>query len=119
MMGVPMGWMMVIAKNKAKDFWRKNKNSSVPFDEELDERLHVPLDREESLESCVSNGITEFQKQEGPDRAAVLAWKISGVSLQDISKRLNRSYDATRQFVSQTYKKFKPFVMHCRQIISD
>lgn len=107
----PNKFIWTVAKNIARDKWRAPKISS--YDSNKDTRRSEETPQYDPMEGCVAAGLARFQNEEGGERAAVIAWRIDNVSPKDIAQRIGRSYDATRQFIMQSMKKFKPFVMHC------
>ena len=74
------------------------------------------------LQDCVKNAFAKFAKdgsRKQDDRAYVLSLLYSDVSLSDIAKKINRTYAATKVFISETKKKFIPYSRPCFELLKD
>jgi RNA polymerase sigma factor (sigma-70 family) len=61
---------------------------------------------------CVDNSISRF-KESDEEKAKAIKLMILGTSNEEIALTLNRNPKGIREYMSQTYKKFKVFVAPC------
>jgi len=95
--------------NKSIDGWNDNENI-------YDSRS------KKDIQDCLKNAFAKFAKDGGrnqDDRAYVLSLLYSDVSLDDIAKKINRTYAATKVFISETKKKFIPYSKPCFELLKD
>ena len=59
-------------------------------------------------------GLQEFAKGM-PERAFVIQMKLENLTNLQISERIGRTLAATKEYVSQSYKKLGPFIKHCEE----
>ena len=74
------------------------------------------------IQDCVKNAFAKFAKdgsRNQDDRAYVLSLLYSDVSLDDIAIKINRTYAATKVFISETKKKFIPYSRPCFELLKD
>ena len=50
-----------------------------------------------------------------PERAFVIQMKLDNLTNLKISERIGRTLGATKEYVSQSYKKLGPFIKHCEE----
>ena len=50
-----------------------------------------------------------------PERGFLMQMKMENLTNEQISLRIGRTLSATKEFVSQSYKKLKPFIKHCKE----
>ena len=124
-------WMWAIARNCLNDFFNEKKreaeiyagsindqewttsNITAITNSELNSNTAQENRKQEmEIDICVSNGIEEFCALE-PDRAAVLMMQMDGESIESIARRIERTSDAAKQYISQCKKKLQPFIAHC------
>jgi RNA polymerase sigma factor (sigma-70 family) len=124
-------WMWAIARNCLNDFFSEKKRESEIYagsindqewtvsntkeitKSELASNLSLSNRKQElEIDLCVTNGIEEFCAQE-PDRATVLMMQMDGESIESIARRIGRTSDAAKQYISQCKKKLQPFIQHC------
>jgi lambda repressor-like predicted transcriptional regulator len=48
-----------------------------------------------------------------PDRYYAIRLQMNGISVKEISHQLGRTLAATKEFLSQSRKKLKPFIEEC------
>ena len=122
-------WCWEVARNSMYDYLRKHKKYKNDINEisinEYGEEYYtvdkneivtrVTKEREKTgVDKCVQLAIQEFAKAM-PERAFVMQLKAEDLTNEQISLRIDRTLPATKEFVSQTYKKFRPFVEHCKE----
>ena len=74
------------------------------------------------IQDCVKNAFAKFAKdgsRNQDDRAYVLSLLYSDLSLDDIAIKINRTYAATKVFISETKKKFIPYSRPCFELLKD
>jgi RNA polymerase sigma factor (sigma-70 family) len=118
-------WLWQILRNNMNEFYRKsNRKNDVMFSvasEDLenltgDEDVKVSLNQSyDDQQSCIEEKFKLF-KQDMPDRHYVINLQKDGVSIEDISIRIGRSYAATKEFLSQSKKKLIPYFEECKDI---
>ena len=110
-------WMYQVLRNMVNDKGRiLKKNREVPFDEDRDQ-FQAPkiLEENQTRSGCVQEQLAKFREAE-PQRAEVIDLIQEGFSTEEIRLIIKRSYGATREFMSQCRKKFKPFIEICIEI---
>ncbi|RMH12774.1 MAG: RNA polymerase sigma factor [Gammaproteobacteria bacterium] len=112
-------WLWKIARNAMLGFLRKQK----PAHEDIDEWIDALPDCEVaecaslSLEECVREAFQRFG-QDHRERAETLTLAaVQGWSTAELAEFLGRSLGATRQYVSQCRKFFKPYLEPCREFL--
>ena len=110
-------WMYQVLRNMVNDHGRiLKKNREVPFDEDRDQ-FQAPkiLEENQTRSGCVQEQLAKFREAE-PQRAEVIELIQKGFSTEEIRLIIDRNYGATREFMSQCRKKFKPFIEICIEI---
>jgi len=127
-------WMWTIARNTLNDyFYKSNKQNDLTGGSLNDEQWFLEnkekltkgeldifsdqseRDREIEVEKCVSRGIEDFYSEE-PDRASVLIMQMDGHSIESIARKINRTTNAAKQYLSQCRIKLRPYIQHCMLI---
>ena len=111
-------WMYSVLTNMVNDQGRiLKKNREVPLDEERDQSQSPKIMNEKSQtrSGCIQEQLVKFREAE-PKRAEVIEFILKGFSTEEIRLILGRSYGATREFMSQCRKKFRPFIEICNEI---
>ena len=93
------------------------KNREVPLDEERDQSRSPKImdEKGQTRSGCIQEQLVKFREAE-PKRAEVIEFILKGFSTEEIRLILGRSYGATREFMSQCRKKFRPFIEICNEI---
>ena len=122
-------WCWTIARNTLLDHFRKYKkykNDIAEIGTDKDGEEYSRLDKIEIVtrinkekekgdtEQCVQLGLQEFAKGM-PERAFVIQMKLENLTNLQISERIGRTLAATKEYVSQSYKKLGPFIKHCKE----
>jgi RNA polymerase sigma factor (sigma-70 family) len=118
-------WLWQILRNNMNEFFRKsNRKNDVMFSvasEDLenltgDEDVKVSHGQKyDDQQSCIEEKFKLF-KEEMPDRHYVINLQKEGVSIEDVSIRIGRSYAATKEFLSQSKKKLIPYFEECKDL---
>ena len=110
-------WMYQVLRNMINDKGRVlTKNREVPFDEDRDQsQAPKILEENQTRSGCVQEQLAKFREAE-PQRAEVIDLIQKGFNTEEIRLIIKRSYGATREFMSQCRKKFKPFIEICIEI---
>ena len=110
-------WLWTVARNSMLTYFRRSKrNLETEYDEAAlneieDSQKSCGFD---SLEECVQEAFGQF-REENTERAEVLRLaSIEGWSMKELSEFLSRTVGATREYVSQCRKHFRPFLEMCR-----
>ena len=111
-------WMYSVLTNMVNDQGRiLKKNREVPLDIERDQSQSPKIMNEKSQtrSGCIQEQLVKFREAE-PKRAEVIEFILKGFNTEEIRLIIGRSYGATREFMSQCRKKFKPFIEICNEI---
>ena len=111
-------WMYRVFSNMVNDQGRMlKKNREVPLDEERDQSQlpKIMNEKSQTRSGCIQEQLVKFREAE-PKRAEVIEFILKGFSTEEIRLILGRSYGATREFMSQCRKKFRPFIEICNEI---
>ncbi|NWF35141.1 RNA polymerase sigma factor [Mariprofundus sp. KV] len=112
-------WLWKIARNCMLTFFRKQK---APH-EEIDgysETIPDPktcVDPGPTLEDCVKRAFLRFSEQDHERAEMLTLATIQGWTTKELAELLGRSLGATREYISQCRKHFKPFLDVCRDYI--
>ena len=124
--GSARAWIWQIARNCLTDHQRKmanHENHVVALDEEhwqvLEKTTAAPnqANPDDSVEACVSAGMSEFSK-EMPERAYALSMQMEGSSIEEIGQMIGRTVAATKQYLYECRKKIQPFIAHCTELLA-
>jgi RNA polymerase sigma-70 factor (ECF subfamily) len=122
-------WCWTIARNTLMDHFRKYKkyeNDIAEIGIDKDGAEYSRLDKikivtrvnketeKEDTDQCVQLGLQEFAKAM-PERAFVIQMKLENLTNLQISERIGKTLAATKEYVSQSYKKLGPFIKHCEE----
>lgn len=116
-----MPWVWMIARNVARDAWRRSGNRSMidlgeldAADEPADEAADAITTMErESEADCVRRAFRAFARDH-PGRADCLSWLATDrMDIAAIAQVLGRSAAATREYLSQCRKKLRPYLEPC------
>lgn len=95
--------------NRAIDGWNDN--------EQITDNLE-----ENDIKECMKRAFAKFAKDGGKtqdDRAYVLSLLYIDTPLDQIAKAIDRTYAATKVFISETKKKFMPYSKQCFDLLKD
>jgi RNA polymerase sigma factor (sigma-70 family) len=116
-----MPWIWTIARNVARDAYRRSSNrDTLDLDdlEAADEPADAAADtfatiERESEADCVRRAFQAFA-QDHPSRADCLSWLATDrMDIAAIAGVLGRSAAATREYLSQCRKKLRPYLEPC------
>jgi len=110
-------WMYQVLRNMINDLGRVLiKNKEVPLDEGRDQSYEAAsVEKNQTKSDCVQEQLRIFRDNE-PRHAEVVEYILKGFNTEQIRLIIGRSYGATREFMSQCRKKFKPFLEVCLEI---
>ena len=111
-------WMYRVLSNMIKDQGRiLKKNREVRLDEDRDQSQAPKIyeEKNQTPSDCVQEQLTIFRESE-PKYAETLELILNGLGPEEIRLIIGRSYGATREFMSQCRKKFRPFIEICNEI---
>ena len=93
--------------NRAIDGWNDN--------DQITDNLE-----EKDIKECLKRAFAKFAKDGGKtqdDRAYVLSLLYIDTPLDEIAKAIDRTYTATKVFISETKKKFMPYSKQCFDLL--
>ena len=110
-------WMYMVFRNMINDQGRVLiKNREVSLDEARDQSYEEASgEKNQTRSDCVQEQLKIFRDKE-PKHAEVVDYILKGFDVEEVRLTIGRSYAATRQFMSQCRKKFKPFLERCLEI---
>ena len=110
-------WMYQVFRNMINDQGRMLiRNREVPLDENKDQAYeHRTYDTNQALTDCVQEQLKIFREKE-PKHAEVVEFILKDLNTEQIRLIIGRSYGATREFMSQCRKKFRPFLEICNEL---
>ena len=110
-------WMYMVFRNMINDQGRVlTKNREVSLDEARDQSYEeATVEKTQTKSDCVQEQLKIFRDKE-PKHAEVVDYILKDFDVEEVRLTIGRSYGATRQFMSQCRKKFKPFLKRCLEI---
>ena len=110
-------WMYMVFRNMINDQGRVlTKNREVSLDEARDQSYEeATVEKTQTKSDCVQEQLKIFRDKE-QKHAEVVDYILKGFDVEEVRLTIGRSYAATRQFMSQCRKKFKPFLERCLEI---
>lgn len=111
-------WLWTIARNRLFSEFRRSGNQAneMEFDENLIEDVSIDSahnsDRE-ALQKCVHEAFERFSLQHHERAHALTLFAIYGWTIEEMSSFLDRTVAATREYLSQSRKKLRPFLKPC------
>ena len=110
-------WMYMVFRNMINDQGRVlTKNREVSLDEARDQSYEeASVEKIQTKSDCVQEQLKIFRDKE-PKHAEVVDYILKDFDVEEVRLTIGRSYGATRQFMSQCRKKFKPFLERCLEI---
>ncbi len=113
-------WLWKIARNAMMSYFRRLRPvGSLEDTPGADERMASAPDETpgDSIEECVQSAFRQFAGRH-PERAEVLRLStIEGWSIAELAAFLSRTLGATREYVSQCRKRFRPYLDLCRDYL--
>jgi len=112
-------WLWKVARNCMLTFFRKQKPQHDDIDVLADmiEDPKAEKDFGPTLEDCVKHAFIRFQEKHSERAEMLMLATIQGWSTQELTELLGRSLGATREYISQCRKHFKPYLDVCRDYI--
>ena len=110
-------WIYQVFRNMINDQGRMLiRSREVPLDENKDQAYEQrTYDKNQTLTDCVQEQLKIFREKE-PKHAEVVEFILKDLNTEQIRLIIGRSYGATREFMSQCRKKFRPFLEICNEI---
>lgn len=111
-------WIWTIARNRLISEYRKSSNhlNEMELDENLIEDIAINSDNnldQEALQKCVQDAFQRFSLQHQERAHALTLFAIYGWTIEEMSSFLDRTVAATREYLSQSRKKLRPFLKPC------
>lgn len=119
----PSTWIWSIAMNRLHDHYR-GARPEVLLDDDgwtvLENSVEQPeRPNEHRLEDCVRQAFVRFARTAGLRAEVLRRVTIDGLSIESAALLLGRTASATKEFLSQTRKKLRPYLEECRELIAD
>ena len=118
-------WLWQILRNNMNEFYRKSsRKNNVMFGLDAEDLENLTGDEDvkvsygqkyDDQHNCVEEKMKLFQ-EDMPDQHYAIKLQMEEVSSKDISIRIGRSYAATKEFVSQSKKKWKSYLEECKEM---
>lgn len=120
--GAFSAWIWTIARNKLISEYRKSRSqlSEIEFDENLIEDVSTnPTSglEQQTLQSCVRVAFERFSQQYYERAHALTLLTVYGWTIEEMSSFLGRTEAATREYLSQSRKKLRPFLKPCLALL--
>ena len=114
--------MWSIARNTLISDFRKNERhlTDADLDESLaqGERATLPNDLvQDALTDCVQQAFLRFRQNHEERAQALTLIAFYGWDIEEISSFLGRTQAATREYLSQSRKKLRPFLEPCYELL--
>lgn len=121
--GAFSAWMWTIARNTLISDFRKNERhlTDADLDESLaqGERATLPNDPvQDELTDCVQQAFLRFRQNHEERAQALTLIAFYGWDIEEISGFLGRTQAATREYLSQSRKKLRPFLEPCYEFLA-
>lgn len=110
-------WLWTVAKNTLLMRVRKHKPDCDDIDEMADvlaDPAGAQRDSGATLDDCVQDAFRRFGADHSGKAEVLTLATIHGWSTEELAAFLNRTLGATREYISQCRKFFKPYLEPCR-----
>jgi len=136
-------WLYIIANSVASDYWRKNKIDGVTisidvYDDETDDSdnlIDVLLEsflteqfkkeqNELDIQMCLERALARLERDSSKilflNCLKTLTLQAQGLSIQEISEKIERTQVATRRYLSDCRTRLKqyPPIQRCRELLN-
>jgi len=117
-------YILSIGYNLLRDHWRKANKERLVADVKDEEIINLISDDDisvandytfYSLHDCIREAFHRFAKVHEEKSEALRRAAIEGWSTVELANFLGRSPGATREFISQCRKSFKPYAQVCKE----
>lgn len=115
-------WLMRIASNQHKMFWRaaSTRLEETTYQEKLDRRTTCEITNPalpDELKKCVQKAFDTLANTHHGHATALRMIGEHGLDLHEVACRLGKSYGATREYISQARKRLKPLLQPCLTLL--
>lgn len=119
--GAPSAWIFAIAGNELISHLRRRR-PEIPLDDEgwasVADSIPAPATgADPALDNCVAAAFARFARDHPQRAEALRRIALDGWSVAEVAAFLGRTAGATREYLSQTRKKFKAFLAPCRELL--
>jgi len=112
-------WLWKIARNAMLSQFRKKSYYHVDIDEIADHLpgKEVPECASLSLDECVKGALVRFSQEHAEKAETLTLAAVQGWTTAELAEFLSRTLGATREYISQCRKHFKPYLEPCREFL--
>jgi DNA-directed RNA polymerase specialized sigma24 family protein len=112
-----IAFLVTTTKNKTLNFLKSSYHRQVIFKDDLEEEGGMTEDFgcERLREQCVAEKIGVFERQY-PEAGYAIKMQLDGMEIARIAEAINRTSEATRQFLYQIRKKLKNYLIECKEL---
>jgi DNA-directed RNA polymerase specialized sigma24 family protein len=112
-----IAFLVTTTKNKTINFLKSSYNRQLIFKEDLEEEGGAMEDfgSERLRERCVDEKIGVFERQY-PEAGYAIKMQLDGIDIARIAGAINRTSEATRQYLYQIRKKLKDYLIECKEL---
>lgn len=122
----PSTWMSTILRHALIDHARR-PGHEVELTEEIERSMEVtgaddgsggmPGGQREALNACIDGAFSVFAKAHLERADALRKVECDDWPIRDLAEYLGRTEAATRQYLTECRKKFRPFLERCRELL--
>lgn len=113
-------WLMTITKNIFLDNCRKSdfthEKETVSFDPTIHDNKAFEPPGDNDIDKCLTHALYLLGKK-SPEKSIALNMVLKDVGIKDISQVLQRTEQATRQFLYEARKSLKDYAEPCWQLL--
>ena len=114
-------WLIAAAHNAFINYLEKASTryeSHEMYEGQINDHPVGELDEHVGMMDCVSRMLLEFTRKE-PERAYAINLQMDSMPILEIALMLDRTEQATREYLSQSKKKLKPYLEECREFVAN
>jgi DNA-directed RNA polymerase specialized sigma24 family protein len=112
-----IAFLVTVTKNKTFNVLKSSYHRQVIFKEDLEEE-GGPMEEFGSARlraDCVAKKIQVFERKY-PEAGYAIKMQLDGIEIARIAGAIDRTVEATRQYLYQIRKKLKDYLVECREL---
>lgn len=113
-------WLISVAQNAYFNYLEKASTryeGKEIYEGQINDHPTEQPDGHVEIMDCVTRKLSEFQRVE-PERAYAINLQMDSMPIFEIALILDRTEQATREYLSQSKKKLKPYLEECREFVA-